>query len=146
MKWQSVAVADLLTPLQFDKLTLTTHPSARIKGDPDLLSAALMNLLDNALRHGASQVTVNVIPGPNEMGGDVLVVQDDGSGIPEGMRQRLQQALDSQDYDEQMGLGLMLADLVARAHGGRLYLCPSASGCKLELRLGAVASGADQSA
>ncbi len=146
VKWLSVAVADLLTPLQFDKLTLTTHPSARIKGDPDLISAALMNLLENALRHGASQVTVNVIPGPNEMGGDVLVVQDDGSGIPEGMRQRLQQALDSQDYDEQMGLGLMLADLVARAHGGLLYLCPSATGCKLELRLGAVASGADQSA
>ena len=75
----------------------------------------------------------------------MLVVQDDGSGIPDSQRQRLQQALDSQDYDKQMGLGLMLADLVARAHGGQLRLCPSAAGCRVEMRLGAAAAGAEQS-
>ncbi|MGS0754019.1 sensor histidine kinase [Roseateles sp. GG27B] len=144
VKWQSVAIADLLTHLHFDKLTLTANPSALIHGDPDLLSAALMNLLDNSLRHGARQVTVSVATHSGEAGGDVLVVQDDGSGIPENKRQQLQQALDSQDYDKQMGLGLMLADLVARAHGGQLRLCPSASGCRVELRLGAAAAGTDQ--
>ncbi len=146
VKWQAVAVADLLAHLHFDKLTLTANPAAQIHGDPDLLSAALMNLFDNSLRHGALEVTVSVGPNSDEAGGDVLVVQDDGSGIPDSQRQRLQQALDSQDYDNQMGLGLMLADLVARAHGGQLRLCPSAAGCKVELRLGAAAAGADHPA
>lgn len=140
VKWQWVAVADLLAHLHFDKLTFTTSPSARINGDPDLLSAALMNLLENSLRHDVRHVTVNVVPNSDDAGGDVLVVQDDGSGIPDSQRQRLQQALDKQDYDNQMGLGLMLADLVARAHGGQLRLCTSASGCKVELRLGAAAA------
>jgi len=35
-----------------------------------------------------------------------------------------------------MGLGLMLADLVARAHGGRLHLPAVAQGFAVELELG----------
>jgi hypothetical protein len=46
-------------------------------------------------------------------------------------------ALDRQAYEGRMGLGLMLADLVARAHGGELTLPEVAdSGFAVELQLG----------
>jgi signal transduction histidine kinase len=87
-----------------------------LAGDADLLSAALLNLLDNAQRHGATTVTLSVQPPC------WLRVQDDGSGVTDDRRKALQAALTAQDYEGTTGLGLMLADLVARAHGGRLLL------------------------
>ena len=42
-------------------------------------------------------------------------------------REALQAALDSQRYEDHTGLGLMLADMVARAHGGGVRLPPSAA-------------------
>jgi C4-dicarboxylate-specific signal transduction histidine kinase len=52
----------------------------------------------------------------------VLRLDDDGPGISAERRQALTSALDAQAYDGVPGLGLTLADLVARAHGGRLRL------------------------
>jgi hypothetical protein len=40
----------------------------------------------------------------------------------------MEKALATQSYEGQTGLGLMLADLVARSHGGRLKLIPSDTG------------------
>ena len=50
-----------------------------VAGDPDALSRLLVNLLDNAVRHAASQVCVSV---RGDDGWAVLVVSDDGPGIP----------------------------------------------------------------
>ena len=50
-----------------------------IAGDPDALSRLLVNLLDNAVRHAASQVCVSV---HCDDGWAVLTVSDDGPGIP----------------------------------------------------------------
>ena len=66
----------------------------------------------------------------------LIRLKDDGSGLAEPDRQRIQAALDVQDYDGNMGLGLMLSDMVARAHGGRLRLVPAASGFAVEMSLG----------
>ena len=97
--------------------------------DPDLLAAALMNLLDNSARHQASQVSIIV-----SRGHDIVIrVRDNGSGILEDKRLHIQQALDAQDYTERTGLGLMLCDMVARAHGGRLQLSTENQGCAVEL-------------
>jgi K+-sensing histidine kinase KdpD len=89
---------------------------ATLTGDADLVSAAVINLLDNAQRHGARQVTLSV-PQPGW-----LCLQDDGSGIDPQSRLALEAVLATQHYESAHGLGLMLADLVARAHGGRLLL------------------------
>jgi C4-dicarboxylate-specific signal transduction histidine kinase len=65
-------------------------------------------------------------------------LDDDGPGVSAERRQALQEALDAQAYDDVPGLGLTLADLVARAHGGRLRLPPPAGrGFAVELSLGA---------
>jgi signal transduction histidine kinase len=92
-----------------------------LHADPDLLAAALANLFDNALRHGARRVCVTVQQ-------DRLLLDDDGPGLPAERLQTLQTALDREDYADFTGLGLILSDLVARAHGGRLQLGHGASG------------------
>lgn len=131
---QRVEIADLIGQLSFEQNVISSGGSTHLQVDPDLLAAALMNLIDNSLRHGASTVSVQSREEPD--GRIVIAVHDDGSGIPPADRARLQSALDAQQYDGGMGLGLMLADLVARAHGGQLRMKSSASGCTVELDLG----------
>lgn len=97
--------------------------------DADVLAAALLNLFDNSLRNGAAHIRVSLSsPG-------TLRVDDDGRGQDSERRQGLRAALAAQEYDGNMGLGLMLADLVARAHGGALRLPDSERGFAVELRL-----------
>jgi signal transduction histidine kinase len=99
--------------------------------DPDLLAAALANLLDNAARHGARCVQVQV-------GSDWLALDDDGPGIDAERLRTLQAALDREDYTVFTGLGLILSDLVARAHGGRVALgCSARGGLRVEMTLAA---------
>jgi hypothetical protein len=55
--------------------------------------------------------------------------------MPAVRRLALEQALHSEHYEGVTGLGLMLADIVARAHGGGVDLPEMASGFAVELRL-----------
>ena len=87
-----------------------------LDADADLVTAAVLNLIDNAQRHGARSVTFST-PAAN-----VLRVHDDGPGVDPLRCRELRAAIDAQDYAGRTGLGLMLADLVARAHGGGLSL------------------------
>jgi signal transduction histidine kinase len=100
-----------------------------VDADPGLLSAALLNLLDNARRHGAQVASVSL-----PAAGTVRVL-DDGPGLPPAQRQALQEALDAQDYAHMPGLGLVLADLVGRAHGGGLALPEVPRGFAVDLQL-----------
>ncbi len=121
----------LVERLAPEGLAVRVQATQAVSGDADLLTAALLNLLDNAQRHGAREVLLST-PAP-----ELLRLQDDGEGADAARRQGWQQALDSQDYQGRTGLGLMLADLVARAHGGRLRLPETATGFAVELQLAA---------
>ena len=136
IKPQTMDLAQLVSHLSSGGLAMHAPPGLTVTADADLIAAALMNLLDNATRHGAQEVGVSVTSGPS---GQCIHVVDDGPGIPEDHRKRLQAALDAQDYEGQMGLGLMLTDLVCRAHGGRLLLCRSDLGFAADLLLGPAA-------
>jgi signal transduction histidine kinase len=125
----SIDVAQLLSRLPAPALQVHVEPGARIEGDADLLAAALLNLIDNAHRHGASGVWV-ATPSPH-----TLRVRDDGPGVTPLRRQHLQHALDMQATEGVTGLGLMLADRVARAHGGRLRLQEADQGFEVEMEL-----------
>lgn len=125
----------LLAHLPIEGLEVSVQSTGPLQADADLLAAALANLLDNAKRHGAQRVSVSQ-PAP-----DCVRVHDDGPGVtPERLR-TLREALREQDYDGRMGLGLMLADLVARSHGGFLSLPESGQGFTAELVLGLAADG-----
>jgi signal transduction histidine kinase len=132
---RSVALPALLAHLPVPGLEVVVADSnARVEADPDLLAAALANLLDNAQRHGATRVEVTL------PAADRLRLADDGRGVAPERLAALRAALRSQSYEGQTGLGLMLADLVARAHGGRLELPEGSPGFAAELVLGPVAA------
>jgi signal transduction histidine kinase len=127
-----VDLATLLSRLPAAGLQVEVDPDSctDVEVDADLLAAALVNLLDNALRHGARHVTV-ALTDQNS-----LRLSDDGPGISASRRALLQAAIDAQAYEGHTGLGLMLADRVARAHGGGLHLPASDRGFVVELDLG----------
>jgi signal transduction histidine kinase len=113
---QRVNVKALLAHLPLSGLEVVVDAQLHVDADPDLLAAALLNLLDNSQRHGARRATLTVsAPG-------CLLLRDDGQGTDPQRLTALRAALAAQTYEGQTGLGLMLADLVARAHGGRLRL------------------------
>lgn len=125
---RSVELAALVAHLPTPRLQVNVEPG-EVQVDADLLAAALLNLLDNAQRHGASHAVLSQ-PAPG-----TVRVHDDGPGVSSERRQELQRALDAQDYERLPGLGLVLADAVARAHGGTLVLPDVRQGFAVELHL-----------
>jgi signal transduction histidine kinase len=96
----------------------------------ELLSQALANLIDNALRHAADggeiALSLQAVPGALRFS-----VADRGPGIPAADRaQALSRfgRLDSARSLPGAGLGLALVESVARLHGGRLELGDNAPG------------------
>ncbi len=122
LQWKDTSVSDLLQRLPLQNATVQASGTDVVSCDPDLLSAALSNLLDNAVRHGASLIHAHTIVAQGEVR---LTLRDNGRGMAPEQRQQLQQALDAQGPQDGLGLGLTLADMVARSHGGRLQLLPS---------------------
>jgi len=133
LKWRTVDVEELVGHLPFETLRIEVVGRSPIQADPDLLAAVMMNLFDNSRAHGARSVLVEVSVVEH---GALLILRDDGEGMAEPERLRLEQALETKTYEREMGLGLMLADLVARAHGGRLRSMPSATGFVVAIELG----------
>jgi signal transduction histidine kinase len=122
-------LAELLSRMPVEGLTVQVQATHEVRADSDLITAALLNLLDNAVRHGAHHVVIST-PGPNR-----LRMDDDGPGASAQRRQALQHELDRQEPEGSVGLGLVLADLVARAHGGGLRLPDTERGFAVELLL-----------
>ena len=127
---REIDVAALAARIPVEGLAMEAAGTTQLNADPDLVTAAVLNLIDNAQRHGARSVTFST-PAAN-----VLRVHDDGSGVDPARRRELRAAIDAQDYAGRTGLGLMLADLVARAHGGGVSLPDAESGFTVELSLG----------
>ncbi len=127
---QDLDVAALVARLPTTSLGTVVEPGALAWADADLVSAALANLLDNAQRLGATQVHIA------GLAGNVVRLTDDGPGVDEAQRRVLQEQLARGDGGDAVGLGLMLADRVARAHGGRLRILALDRGFGVELELG----------
>ncbi len=96
----------------------------------ELVSQAITNLIDNALRHGASggAVTLRLV---HRTDGIAIQVEDRGPGIAEADRaQALKRfgRLDSARTTPGAGLGMALIEAVARLHDGRFELADNAPG------------------
>jgi PAS domain S-box-containing protein len=101
-------------------VSLHTKPVPEVWVDPDKLAQVLINLLDNAIRHGEGKVEVNVGPGSTHAV-DVWV-QDEGSGIPEDLRERVFTKFWRHGSRTGTGLGLFIVRGLVDAHGGTVWV------------------------
>ena len=89
-----------------------------VVADPLRLRQALANLVDNALRHGAGDVT---LLSRRLDGGVEVAVRDEGPGFTRGMADRAFERFtrgDEARSSEGAGLGLAIVKAIAEAHGG----------------------------
>jgi signal transduction histidine kinase len=104
------------------RLAASEHTA--IRAQPDELRRALSNVIDNAVRY-AGRAIVSLAPTP---GGVVVMVEDEGPGIPDGRKAAMLQPFVRGEPARHMdgktgfGLGLSIASAIISAHGGNLTL------------------------
>ncbi len=134
------SIVDFYQPLAEEKdlgLTVQADPGLSVVGDPELLSQALINLIDNAVKYTPAGGTIAVsalAEGPLVR----LVVADSGPGIPADKRGEVLQhftRLDTSRHTPGTGLGLSLVASVADYHGAQLALEDNHPGLKVTLTL-----------
>jgi signal transduction histidine kinase len=126
------AVTGLERREEIDLLALAAEEAARydscnvdgepvtVTGDPALLRRMIRNLIENAERHGAPPVDIEVRPEAGTPAA-ILTVSDHGPGIAAADRDRVFQPfyrLPGRDRGSGAGLGLTLVRQIARQHGG----------------------------
>ena len=119
--------AELYEPLAEDKditVTVDVEEGLTVMGNRHLLSQAVANLLDNAVKYTPEGGAIRVGALRTEDGVS-MSVEDSGPGIPEEERENVLRRfyrLDASRNTPGSGLGLSLVAAVARLHGARLEL------------------------
>jgi signal transduction histidine kinase len=132
------SAAELYEPVAEEKgfaLSVVAEPGVGISGDWHLLSQALANLLDNALKYaGGGQIELRVF---HKDGQAILEVADRGPGIPEADRQSVLDRfvrLEPSRTTPGNGLGLSLVRAIARRHDGSVTLEDNRPGLRVQLQ------------
>lgn len=128
-----VDLVDRLRPVAELKdmdLRVNTGDEVNIMGDPILIQNAVRNLLDNAIKYAPSEtpITVTLTTEPDHA---TLTIRDLGMGFPETGADHLTGRFTRGDNVAGVigsGLGLTIADEVARAHHGRLTIANNTGG------------------
>jgi signal transduction histidine kinase len=147
-------VGELYEPLAEEKgitLKIEAEVPARVKGNRELISQALANLVDNAIKYteppgagagagaGANGTAPEIVVRALNSGDRILLtVADTGPGIPEADRAHVVERfvrLEQSRSQPGSGLGLSLASAVARLHGGELTLEDNHPGLKSVIAL-----------
>jgi signal transduction histidine kinase len=120
-----------LTPRDGLVIDTSAVEPVQLCGDARLLEQVVRNLVHNALGHARGTVRVSTSAGGDDLA--VLVVDDDGPGVPEDRRddifERFVRLDVSRDRDHGgVGLGLAIVAEIVRAHGGRVHVGDSPSG------------------
>src|SRR5271166_6011512 len=127
-------------------IVLDVHP-AIVEASRDEIHRLTINLLENALRHTPPGTRISV---RTSTAGDeaVLVVQDNGPGVPPELAPRLFERFvrGAGDRGGSFGLGLAIVRAVAESHGGTVTLesVKEGSGARFVVRLPAQKSPAGQ--
>jgi signal transduction histidine kinase len=118
------------------RVEISTLVEAPLRGDADLLGRALLNLLDNAIKHSPEGAGVGVAL--ERHGGDLKIsVTDHGPGIPGDARARVFERFFRVDSARSRaessltsgaGLGLAISRSIVQMHGGTLDLLHSQPG------------------
>jgi two-component system osmolarity sensor histidine kinase EnvZ len=95
---------------------------------PRAMRRVVINLIENALRHGGPDVEVRTAV---EDGRAVVEVLDRGPGVPVGEAENMLRPFTRMDTARSTpgtGLGLAIVDRIARLHGGEVRLLPREGG------------------
>lgn len=116
-------------------LAFTTRitPHVTMRGEAMQMTRLIANLLDNAFKYvpAGSRVLLSIAPGP------VIVVEDNGPGIPHGDRETVfERFRRSAILGEGHGLGLALVRVIAARHGLRAWVEDAAPGARFVIAPG----------
>jgi signal transduction histidine kinase len=136
-------IAELYEPLAEEKglaLKVEAPGPITVRGNRELVSQALSNLVDNAIKYAVPDGTEGAIlvTAENNDARVLLTVSDNGPGIPEADRPHAVERfvrLERSRSQPGSGLGLSLAAAVARLHGGELILTDNYPGLKAIIAL-----------
>ena len=107
----------------------------KVRGDAELLTQAITNLIENALVHTPAGSHIGLSVRRTE--GDVVItVADDGPGIPIDQRSKVLQRfyrLDASRHSPGAGLGLALVSAIVALHEAQLSLSDNCPGLRAEI-------------
>jgi signal transduction histidine kinase len=142
-------VAELYEPLLEEtggSLTVSPFPTLSVRADRQLLAQAFSNVIDNAMKYGASKNGTSIdltMRAFEEAGSAVITISDEGQGVAPENRERVLDRfvrLDESRSKPGNGLGLSLVASVMKLHGGSIQLADAAPGLKVVLKLPLMAS------
>jgi two-component system, OmpR family, sensor kinase len=143
---EKVRAADLLDGMrerfayragqQGRRIAVQADDGLTVAVDPLRIRQALGNLIDNALRHGAGEITLDA---HGAGGGSVdLTVADAGAGFPPDLESTAFDRFSRGDPARTRGgagLGLAIVRAIARAHGGEAEIVATAGATAVRIRL-----------
>lgn len=120
-------------------IVATIEPAVHVRGDRELLTQMLANLVENAIRHTPVGTHIQLAL-EHRPGGPIGIVADDGPGIPAEAREKVFQRffrLERSRSTAGSGLGLSLVTAVADIHGITVRLADNEPGLKVVLEFAA---------
>lgn len=124
------------------ELIIEAENPARVRANRELLSQALSNLIDNAIKFSAAEAGGALAPVKLSLTATtdqaVLAISDRGPGIPQADRGRVLERfvrLEKSRSRPGSGLGLSLVAAIIRLHGGTLRLEDNAPGLRVVITL-----------
>jgi len=109
------AVRDVSRRAENQHVAVRYAGNAVVNGDESALQRAVLNLLDNAVRYAASEVTVSIDSDPSLV---AVTVVDDGPGFGDVLPQAFDRFTRDPGQGGGMGLGLAITAAIVNAHGG----------------------------
>ena len=124
---ECLARARILHDIRPESLEYHPGPPVTILGDLDEVRAAILNLIENAVKYSGSDVKITVETASVDGKYVSLRVRDEGAGIPRTELKRIFKrfyrvpGLACHPRRKESGLGLFIVRSVAKRHGGRAW-------------------------
>ncbi len=105
-----------------------------IRGDRQAIKRLLTNIIDNAIKWSPEGGTIRLFL-DSRNGRATVSVHDEGPGVPDHVKPFLFKRFGGMHPGGGFGLGVYLADQIARRHGGTIRLVPSDTGARFDITL-----------
>nr|WP_319248551.1 sensor histidine kinase [uncultured Celeribacter sp.] len=113
---------------------VSTDEPLPVLGNPVLVGEALINILENALKHGGEGMTSISVGTSADDESVMITVEDDGVGIPQDKIGTAFRRFSQLQNGEGTGLGLAIVEKVMVRHAGRVDIMPTEVGTTFCLR------------